>query len=67
MSASATANVLEGVKERIAQEGDPSRRIESLILGLADAIKATSNDQNVQRLSRELRAAAGEIAGMVAS
>ena len=67
MSGSATANVLEGVKERIAQEGDPSRRIEALILGLADAIKATSNDQNVQRLSRELRAAAAEIAGMVAS
>ena len=67
MSASATANVLEGVKEQIASEGDPSRRVEALIIGLADAIKATSNDQNVQRLSRELGAAAGEIAGMVAS
>ena len=60
-------SALEEVKERITQEGDPSHRVEALILGLAEAIKATSNDQNVQRLSRELRAAADEIAGMIAS
>ena len=60
-------SVLESVKERIAREGDAARRVDALILGLAEAIKATSNDQNVQRLSRELRAAAGEIAGLVAN
>ena len=57
---------LEGVKDAVSREGDPARRIEALILALADAIKATSNDQNVQRLSRDLRAAAGDLAGAVA-
>lgn len=50
---------------RVAGEPDPARRVEAFVLGLADAIKATSNDQNVQRLSRELRGAAAELAEAV--
>lgn len=54
---------LDHLKRRVEDERDPSRRVEALVLGLADAIKAASNDQNVQRLSRELRAAAADLAG----
>ena len=46
----------------VAAKPAAGRRVEVLVLGLADAIKATSNDQNVQRLSRELRAAAAGLA-----
>ena len=46
---------------------DATRRVETLILALADAIKATSNDQNVQRMSRDLRAGASALAAEVHS
>ena len=62
-----TMSPLDELKTRIAKEGEPLRRIEALILALADAIKATSNDQNVQRLSRELRAAVSDLASTVSS
>jgi hypothetical protein len=42
---------------RVAAAGDLDRKAEVLLTGLAGAIKGVSNDQNVQRLSRELRAA----------
>lgn len=40
-------------------------RLETLVDGLADRIKATSNDQNIQRLSRDLRSAAAEIVNAI--
>lgn len=55
-------SAIDILRERVASELDASRRVEMLILGLAEAIKATSNDQNVQRLSRELRASAAALA-----
>ena len=56
------SDTIERLKHRIAEEADASRRVEALVIGLSEAIKATSNDQNVQRLSRELRAAASDLA-----
>lgn len=37
-------------------------RVEALLRELADRIKTTSNDQNVQKLARELRAATPQLA-----
>lgn len=54
------------VRSRVAAEPDPARRGELLVTALADAIKDTSNDQNVQKLSRALRAAASELAAAIA-
>lgn len=44
-------------------EGEPERdaALATLVLGLADRIKAASNDQNIQRLAGDLRAAAPTI------
>ncbi len=61
------ASIFEHLKIRMAGEGDLSRRAEVLILGLSEIVKTASNDQNVQRLSRELRAAAGDLAGAVSA
>ena len=60
-------SAIDQVRRRVAEERDPSRRTEVLVLALADAIKSASNDQNVQRLSRELRAAATDLAAAVAA
>lgn len=60
-------SAIDLVRLRVADEPDPSRRAEVLVLALADAIKTTSNDQNVQRLSRELRAAVPDLAAAVAA
>lgn len=58
MSAADATSPIDRLARLVADEPDVARRLEVLVTGLADAIKATSNDQNVQRLSRELRAAA---------
>ncbi len=41
--------------------------LDTLIEGLAQRIKTTSNDQNVQKLSRELRIAAPGLVAALAS
>ncbi len=48
-------------------EGEPSLEaaVETLVLGLADRIKSTSNDQNIQTLARRLRENAPTIAKAV--
>jgi len=46
----------------VAAHDDLDRKAETLLLGLADRIKATSNDQNIQTLARDLRAAAPALA-----
>jgi hypothetical protein len=51
---------------QLAGEGDLARRVETLVTALAHRIKATSNDQNVQRLSQDLRTAAPRLAAVVA-
>ena len=64
MSKSATAanpgdiDVLEGLVRRVEAQPDSMAALATLVYGLADQIKATSNDQNVQRLARALHAAA---------
>ena len=60
-------SAIDQVRLRVTEEFDPLRRIEVLVLALADAIKSASNDQNVQRLSRELRATATDLAAAVAA
>ena len=49
--------IFETLATSVAAQDGLDRRLEVLLQGLADRIKASSNDQNVQRLSRELRAA----------
>ena len=61
-----TESALDVVRSRIAAEPDPTRRVEMLVSALADAIKETSNDQNVQKLVRALRASASEFAATIA-
>lgn len=53
---------IDDLERRVAAERDPARRAEVLVSGLADIVKAASNDQNIQRLARELRAAAAGLA-----
>ena len=66
MSAAQATSAVEHLKRRIADESESSRKVEALILGLAEMIKTSSNDQNVQRLSRELRAAVADLAAAAA-
>ncbi len=54
------------VRSRVAAEPDPSLRVEALVAALADAIRDTSNDQNVQKLARALRKSASDIAAVAA-
>lgn len=58
---------LDALVDEVARVPEPDLRMARLIEGLADRIKATSNDQNVQRFARELRAAAPAIRDAVAS
>ena len=51
------------IEEAASLEG----ALDALLEGLAQRIKATSNDQNVQKLSRELRIATPELVRAVAS
>ena len=56
---------LDDLRVRVAGEPDAAGRVEAMLLGLADIIKTTSNDQNVQRLSRELRAAVVDLSKLI--
>ena len=51
---------MDALVARVAEQGS-DRKVETLLLGLAEQLKATSNDQNVQKLARELRAAAPKL------
>ncbi len=55
-------SLFDDLARRVAAERDPESRAAVLVSGVADAIKGASNDQNIQRLSRELRAAAPALA-----
>ena len=45
----------------VASQPGVDKKVVTLVNGLADCLKSTSNDQNVQQLARELRAAAPEL------
>ena len=49
--------VLDDLTRSIAVESSLEGSLRRLIDGLAERMAATSNDQNVQRLARDLRAA----------
>ena len=53
-----SAAVFDDLRASLAAEVSPEARIDTLLAGLAERMAATSNDQNVQKLARELRAAA---------
>ena len=55
----------DDLMKRIDSEPDVEGAVETLVLGLADRIRATSNDQNIQTLARRLRESAGTIAASV--
>ena len=60
-------NALETLAAQVATLGDTGGRTTALLNGLADLVKATSNDQNVQKLSRDLRAAAPALVTVLTS
>jgi hypothetical protein len=57
---------LDTLAHAVAAEPTLERSLMTLIEGLADRIKATSNDQNSQRLARELRGAGTTFVAAVA-
>lgn len=59
--------VLDELAERIRRKDGRDEKLELLIAGLAEIVKSTSNDQNVQRLARDLRAAAPSLSGALAA
>lgn len=58
---------LESLKTSIEAARDLDAALDALLDGLAQRLKATSNDQNVQKLAREIRIAAPDLAAAVAA
>ena len=56
---------LESLTKSIEDETSMEAALGALLDGLAQRIKATSNDQNVQKLAREVRIAAPGLAAAV--
>lgn len=56
---------LDALLSSVAGESTVERRLQALVLGLAERVKATSNDQNVQKLARELKAGAAQTVAVV--
>ena len=46
---------LEQLAHKVETRATLEQALETLLDGLAERVKATSNDQNVQRLAREIR------------
>ena len=59
--------VLADLVRRVGEQPDCTSSLTTLVGGLADQIKATSNDQNIQRLARALRAAAPALVATIAA
>ena len=55
------AGDFEALVMSVGHQGTLDRKVEALLAGLAERLKATSNDQNVQALARELRASAPQL------
>ena len=62
-----TISQFEHLGRAIEEAPSLEAALDALLDGLAQRIKATSNDQNVQKLSRELRIAAPGLVAAVAS
>ena len=60
-------STLESLVKTIAAQPSRHRAIEALLAGLADQMKATSNDQNIQRLAQALRAESPAIIEAIAA
>ena len=60
-----SAAIFDELTSAVSAQGSLDRRVEVLLQGLAERMAMTSNDQNVQKLSRELRAAAPALAAAV--
>lgn len=60
-----SAAVFDELTGVLAAQDSLDRKVELLLRGLAERMAMTSNDQNVQKLSRELRAAAPALAAAV--
>ena len=56
---------LESLTQTIADAPSLERALDALLDGLAQRIKATSNDQNVQKLAREIRIVAPSLVAAV--
>ena len=56
-----SAAVFDDLRSRLGESGSLDARVDVLLAGLAERMAATSNDLNVQKLAREMRAAAPSI------
>lgn len=56
----------ESLTQSVAAQANLEQALEALLDGLAQRVKATSNDQNIQRWARELRIAAPDLVKTVA-
>ena len=56
---------MENLVETIAAQPSQAQAIEVLLAGLADRLRATSNDQNIQRLAQTLRQEAAAITATI--
>lgn len=52
---------LESLTKAIESQPSLERKVEALVAGLAERIKGTSNDQNIQRLAADLRRAVPDL------
>jgi hypothetical protein len=57
---------LESLTKAVAAQPDLQRSLSLLVNALADRIKATSNDQNIQNLARELKVVAPTLVEAIA-
>ena len=55
----------ETLSHSIEEAATLEQALNTLLEGLAQRVKATSNDQNVQKLAREIRGAASALAAAV--
>ncbi len=49
-------SVVDSLVTKISDQPDLARSVEALVTGLAERMRAASNDQNVQRLALDVRA-----------
>ena len=60
-------SAFEDLRKRIEDAPNVEAALDALLGGLAQRVKATSNDQNVQKLSREMRIATPGLVAAVVS
>ena len=61
-------SAFEDLRKAVEPAPSTEAALDALLSGLAQRVKATSNDQNVQKLSREMKIAApGLVAAVIAA